>query len=171
MRAARTSTASVDHPRRCSNAGPINLIRRRRDRAHRRVGRAWALAILATCLSSFGIHPHGFSWLHGLSVFTLLCVSAGVLAIRRRNVLGHRANMIGSYIGTLIAFGLATFLPDRLISRMAADDPGGLTAIVALILAGCVALAVLALKPSGSVARPSADRHPASAALLTRPGR
>lgn len=132
--------------------GPVNLLRRRRDRAHRMIGRTWAAAILVTCLSSFGIHPHGFSWLHGLAVFTLISVTIGVVAIRRRNVVAHRANMMGSYIGTLIAFGFAVFLPDRLVSRMAADDPVGLLGVVALVVAGCAAVAALALRSSAATA-------------------
>lgn len=151
--------------------GPLNLLRRRRDHAHRIIGRTWAAATVITCLSSFGIHPDGFSWLHGLAVFTLVSVTIGVVAIRRRNVVAHRANMTGSYVGTLIAFGFAVFLPDRLVARMAADDPMSLLGIVALVLAGCAAVAALALRSS----RPTAPRRtadaPATPALVSPPRR
>lgn len=128
--------------------GPVNLLRPRRDVAHRLIGRAWVVAMLITCVSSFGIRPHGFSWLHGLAVFTLVSVTLGVVNIRRRNVGGHRANMLGSYVGTLVAFGFATLAPNRLIARMAFDDPAGLVGVIALILACCAAFLTLALRPT-----------------------
>lgn len=130
--------------------GPVNLLRRRRDGAHCALGRAWAGAILITCVTSFGIHPHGFSWLHGLSVFTLVSVSAGVAAIRRGDVAAHRANMTGCYLGTLIAFGFAALAPNRLIARMAVDEPATLLAVVALVLVGCALLLSVVLRHAGN---------------------
>lgn len=129
--------------------GPVNLLRRRRDAAHRALGRVWAAAILLTCATSFGIHPHGFSWLHGLSVFTLVSVSAGVAAIRRGDVAAHRANMAGCYLGTLIAFGFASLAPNRLIARMAVEEPVTLLGVVAVVLAGCALVLSVVLGPVG----------------------
>ena len=63
--------------------GPVQILRRRRDRAHRILGRTCYAAMLVTCFSSFGIHPHGFSWLHGLALFTIVTSSLGVLAVVR----------------------------------------------------------------------------------------
>lgn len=126
--------------------GPVNLLRRRRDLAHRRIGRVWLVAMAVTCLSAFAIHPHGFNWLHGLAAFTLLTVGLAVVHIRRGNISGHRGNMIGAYVGTLIAFGFAALAPGRLISRVAVDNPAGLLGATALILACCAAVATLALR-------------------------
>lgn len=149
--------------------GPVNLLRRRRDAAHRRIGRVWVAAMLVTCISSFGIRPHGFSWLHGLAVFTLLSVAVGILNIRRRNVTGHRANMAGAYLGTLVAFGFATLLPDRLIARVAAQSPLELLAIVALILACCAAFLTLALRPARPrIHPPTAPRTAGGDSVLNR---
>lgn len=125
--------------------GPVQFLRPRRDRAHRLIGRVWVGAMAITCLSSFGIHPHGFNGLHGLAVFTLVSVTAGVIAIRRGSVVTHRMNMLGSYIGTLVAFGFAVALPNRAISRLAADDPVALALIVALVLATSAAVVSAAL--------------------------
>lgn len=60
--------------------------------------------MFVTCLSSFGIYRDGFSWLHGLSVFTLCSVSIGIVAVLRGNARAHRFNMTGSYLGTAVAF-------------------------------------------------------------------
>ncbi|GAB96768.1 putative membrane protein [Kineosphaera limosa] len=137
--------------------GPINLLRRRRDAAHRLIGRVWAAAMAITCVSAFGIRPDGLTWLHGLAAFTLLSIAVGIVNIRRRNVRGHRANMVGAYFGTLIAFGFAALAPDRLIARMATDSPLALLGITALILASCAAFASLAMAP-GRAAQTQATR-------------
>lgn len=143
--------------------GPVNLLRRRRDAAHRLIGRVWAAAMVLTCLSSFGIHPHGFSWLHGLALFTLGSIALGVVNIRHRNVRGHRANMIGSYAGTLVAFGFAALAPNRLIARIAVDDPAGLLGVTALIFAGCAAFLTVALRPHPTHSRSRGTKAPDSA--------
>lgn len=144
--------------------GPVNLLRRRRDRAHRIIGRTWAVAMLLTCVSSFAIHPDGFNWLHGLAVFTLVSVTAGIIHIRRGHVAAHRGNMIGSYIGTTIAFVFAATMPDRAISRMAVDDPGSLLALVALIIATSAVFVSLVVSPRHRRRRP----RPEGSAAPTR---
>lgn len=129
--------------------GPVNLLRRRRDRAHRLIGRTWVGAMALTCGTAFAIHPDGFNWLHGLAVFTLISVTAGVVHIRRGRVASHRNNMIGSYIGTSIAFVFASLMPGRAISRMAADDPFSLAGIVLLVLATSAVFASLIVTLTG----------------------
>ncbi|WP_040160125.1 DUF2306 domain-containing protein [Nigerium massiliense] len=123
--------------------GIVQLLRRRRDAAHRLLGRTWAAAMLVTCLTSFAIHPHGFSWLHGLALFTLASVTAGIVAIRRGNVRSHRANMTGSYIGTAVAFAFAAPTPQRAIARLAVTGPGELALAALLIAATSAALVTI----------------------------
>lgn len=128
--------------------GPVQFVRRRRDLAHRIIGRLWVVAMATTCVSSFAIHPDGFNWLHGLAVFTLVSVTAGVIAILRRSVGTHRRNMIGSYVGTSIAFVFAATMPDRAIARMAVGSPLELAALIALTLATTAAIVSAALAVS-----------------------
>ena len=67
---------------------------------------------------SFAIkRPEGYSWIHGLSVFTLITLLTGVLAARTHRVKAHRNNMIALYSGALIITGFFTLLPGRLIGR------------------------------------------------------
>ena len=103
--------------------GPFQILRRRRDRAHRVLGVAWVSAMVVVCASSFGIHDGRFSWLHALATWTLLCMVFAIAGIRRRNVPVHRGFMIGSYIGTLAAFAFAALIPARLIPRLLAEEP------------------------------------------------
>lgn len=104
--------------------GPINIFRRRRDLFHKRLGRTWVVLMYVTCASSFffGLEA-GFTPLHGLSIFTAISVTLGVWFIVRGNRAAHIGNMVGSYVGTLIAFGFAAFIPDRLIWQTTVSSP------------------------------------------------
>jgi uncharacterized membrane protein len=97
--------------------GAVVLVRTKGSAAHKLLGRCWAICMIASCVSSFGILRDGFSWLHGLAAFTLLSIVRAVLAIRKGNVAAHKRAMIGSYLGSLIAFGFALAVPTRLLGR------------------------------------------------------
>lgn len=103
--------------------GPFQILRRRRDRIHRTMGHLWVAAMYYVCFSSFWIVSEGhFSWLHGLSAFTIVTVTLGLIAAVRRNIPAHRGNMIGSYIGIAVAFGFAVSVPGRAIPGLLAED-------------------------------------------------
>ncbi|MBG6084681.1 DUF2306 domain-containing protein [Zhihengliuella flava] len=117
--------------------GPVQFIRRPKDRVHRYLGRAWLGAMVVTCVSSFGIMPGGFSWLHGLSLFTLASVSTGWVMARKKQWSTHAGCMIGAYVGTAIAFVFAAAVPTRTIQVTLASAPG----LVVAIVGGVVTLA------------------------------
>ncbi|WP_035769124.1 DUF2306 domain-containing protein [Arthrobacter castelli] len=120
--------------------GPVNIFRRRRDRIHKIIGFTWVTAIVTTCVLSFWIRDEGhFTWLHGLSLFTLTTVSLGVFSAVRGNIPAHRGNMIGSYTGTLIAFGFAAAIPGRRIPELISTEPATVVFIAALILVTAMA--------------------------------
>jgi len=118
--------------------GPLQILRRRRDLAHRVLGTTWLIAMLTVCISSFWIAPDGFSWLHGLSVWTLVCMVAAIAGIRTGNVSVHRGFMVGSYLGTLAAFAFAALVPSRLIPQLLRSDP--LIAVTTAVGIGVVVL-------------------------------
>lgn len=92
------------------------LASRKGHRAHRVGGWIWVLCMATVAGISFAIHgPDGYSWIHGLSVFTLVTLATGVLAARAHRVRAHRSNMISLYVGALLITGLFTLLPGRLI--------------------------------------------------------
>ena len=73
--------------------------------------------MLLTAVSSFGIKSDGrFSWIHILSVVTIVSIVAGVIAIRSGRREMHLRCMRGAYIGLLIAF-LFTMAPGRLLGQ------------------------------------------------------
>jgi len=98
--------------------GATQLIRRKGTPSHRFIGRIWIAALLITAISSFWIktiNPGGFSYIHLLSVWTLVALTLGWLAIRRGNVRRHRGFMIGTYFGLLVAGFFAVAMPGRVL--------------------------------------------------------
>ena len=89
---------------------------RKGHRAHRVGGWIWVLCMALVAGISFAIRgPGGYSWIHGLSVFTLVTLVTGVLAARAHRVQAHRKNMTALYAGALVIAGLFTLLPGRLL--------------------------------------------------------
>ncbi|WP_213980386.1 DUF2306 domain-containing protein [Sphingomonas sp. dw_22] len=94
------------------------LLRRKGDRLHRMLGRAWAALMLLTALSSFGLRyvTGGLSPIHLLSVLVLVSVPLAVRNARRGNIAAHRRAMTIVYASLVIA-GFFTFLPGRLMGQ------------------------------------------------------
>lgn len=97
--------------------GAAVLLRRKGTMAHRWMGRAWVVMMGFTALSSFGIYRETFSWIHGLSIFTLVMLMVGVWAARSGRRFLHRQVMAGTYAWGLIVTGLFTLLPQRLLGH------------------------------------------------------
>ncbi|OAJ62164.1 hypothetical protein A6V36_21785 [Paraburkholderia ginsengiterrae] len=86
---------------------------------HKWLGRLWAVTMFATALSSFDIrelNPGHFSWVHALSLLTIVSVGRAIWAIRQGNVRGHQLAMRGSFIGLAIAGIAAVATPHRLLN-------------------------------------------------------
>ena len=84
---------------------------------HRAVGYVFTATIIVTAISSFwimGLNHGRYSWIHILSVVTLISVPLAIYHRRTGNIRGHAANMIGTFIGLVIA-GAFTFLPGRIM--------------------------------------------------------
>jgi len=126
--------------------GATNLLRRPKgDRPHRVIGRIWVVSMYWTVLSSLFIrelNPGGFSWIHGLSLFTFATLSIGVWAAVTGRIETHRAFMRGSYLGTVGAFVGATAVPQRDIPQLAVEHPVLLS--VAALAVSAVAWVVVA---------------------------
>ena len=107
------------------------------DTRHRLIGRVWVALILWTAISSFWIrqiNEGAFSWLHVLSVVTLVTVTLGVVNAVRGNVTGHRGNMVGSWLGACGAMVAAVAVPGRMIPTYAVAQPRGALAFLVSVL-------------------------------------
>lgn len=98
--------------------GAALLAGRKGHRAHRVAGWIWVMMMAFVAGVSFAIRgPDGFSWIHGLSAYTLFALGWGVLMARLHRVRHHRSTMVAMYIGALVITGLFTLLPGRLIGQ------------------------------------------------------
>lgn len=109
--------------------GPVVLLRRKGDAAHKLLGRVWVCLMLVTAITSAfirtpgaGIAGTGFSFIHVFTVWTLINVPMAVAAARRGQIARHRGMMTGLYAGLVIA-GAFTFLPGRLLGTLAFGAP------------------------------------------------
>lgn len=84
---------------------------------HRAGGWAWVLLLIAVAGSSFAIRRDGFSWIHGLAVFTLVALVIGVAHARSHRRIAHRRTMTAIYLCALVLTGLFTLLPHRLVGQ------------------------------------------------------
>ncbi len=119
--------------------GAVNVLRRRRgDPAHILIGRVWLVGMYFTAISSFWIQqlrPGSFSWIHGLSAFTLVTLSLGLWNARRGNIPAHAGNMIGTYVGLLGAFIGVVVVPSRLVPQAFQQSWLAMAGLTALIIA------------------------------------
>jgi uncharacterized membrane protein len=94
------------------------VTRRKGTHVHRLFGRAWAVLMAVTALSSFWIQSSGhFSYIHAISLIMLIVLARAVYAIRQGNVRAHRASMMGAFAGLVIA-GAFAMTPGRLIGHL-----------------------------------------------------
>lgn len=102
--------------------GPLVLWRRSRDKWHKRLGRAWVVAMLATAVTSFGIMDirliGPFSPIHGISAFTIWSLWQGVTAARAGRIAEHQQTMQSLYFWAMGVAGLFTFLPGRRMNEV-----------------------------------------------------
>ena len=63
--------------------GTAVLLRQKGTASHKLLGRTWVLVMLVAAVTSFWIRRDGFSWIHLLSVWTLISLACAVWFIRR----------------------------------------------------------------------------------------
>lgn len=99
--------------------GAVQLAAPKGTLPHRSVGWLWATLMMAVVGTSFFIHTirmwGPWSPIHLLSLFTLAIVPIAVMSARRHDVRGHRVNMMLTYGLALIAAGLFTLAPGRIM--------------------------------------------------------
>jgi uncharacterized membrane protein len=99
---------------------PVMLLRRRGDPLHRQLGRVWVMAMILTALVSFTIrdaNSGGFSFIHILSIWTLVQVPLIYWSARTHNVRQHRSSVRGMVLGALLIAGFFTFPFNRLLGH------------------------------------------------------
>ena len=91
--------------------GGAVLLRPKVTPSHKMLGRIWVAAMIGVAVSSFWIFEirrgAGPSWIHLLSVWTLISLALAVWFIRRGNVRAHQGFMVGTFAGLAVAGLLA----------------------------------------------------------------
>ena len=139
--------------------GPIQILRRTKDRKHRFIGRSWVILMYFVCVNGMFIYSltGAFTLFHALAIWTFISTTLGVIAIRRGNVRRHIGMMVGSYLGALTAGIFATAVPGRDIPQWAVHDPGLLWVLVAAVVLLFTAWAVFVLRFVSGQDRSSGD--------------
>jgi uncharacterized membrane protein len=90
---------------------------------HKALGRAWVGLMLLVALSSFWIFEirdgAGPSFIHLLSVWTVISLACAIVFIRRGNVRMHKYFMVGTFLG-LLGAGIGALMPGRLLYQLLA---------------------------------------------------
>lgn len=100
--------------------GIVNLIGAKGTRRHRAIGWIWIAAMLGVTLPSFGLselNPGGFSWIHGLTILTLVSLAGSLWATRTGRIRSHKKIMIGLMASLTIAGGF-TLMPGRFLGTL-----------------------------------------------------
>jgi len=147
--------------------GAANLLRRRRgDRPHRVIGRAWLGFMYFTATSSFWIQqlrPGSFSWIHALSAFTIVTLSLGWWNARRGRIRAHAGNMIGTYAGLWGAFIGVVAVPSRLVPQAFQSNWWGMGLLTLGLVAAGLAGVWLVVRLLGQAGVPESTRASAVA--------
>ena len=149
--------------------GYLVLRRRKGDLLHRRVGRVWMLDMYWVAFSSFGIkelNPGHFTWIHGLSAWTIFSLSMAIWAARRHDIQQHRGWVVGTYLGLLGAGLAAVAIPERKVPQTAVHEPLALL----LVLLGVTLLAWLVIALAARPVARGGRRSPTASRTVTCDG-
>ena len=99
---------------------PVMLLRKRGDPLHRQLGWIWVASMLGTAVISLFVrltNHGGFSFIHILSVWTIIQVPILAWSARSHNVVRHRGAVRGMVFGALLIAGFFTFPFGRLLGH------------------------------------------------------
>lgn len=92
---------------------------------HKMFGRTYLILMLATgvitLFMSAKVGPvflGHFGFIHLLSLLIFYSVPAAYIAARHGNIMVHRANMIGLYVGGIVIAGTFAFIPGRMLHEL-----------------------------------------------------
>jgi uncharacterized membrane protein len=100
--------------------GLINLVSEKGTFQHQIIGWFWLIIMIFVTIPSFWIreiNEGDFSWIHLLTIWTIISMGIAIISIKKGNVRTHAGFMVGTMVGAVIAGGFA-MMPGRFISLM-----------------------------------------------------
>ena len=95
--------------------GAFVLARKKGTPVHQATGWLWVSLMLLVNVSAFFLQRDGYSWIHLLALASLVSICAGIVFIRNRKYVAHKACMVGAYLGT-VAAGVGAVAPGRFLN-------------------------------------------------------
>ena len=100
--------------------GLKNFVSEKGTARHRMVGWSWLLIMSFVTVPSLWIREINdghFSWIHFLTIWTIISMGIAILSIRKGNVRTHAGFMLGTMLGSVIA-GIFAIMPGRFIQSL-----------------------------------------------------
>ena len=100
--------------------GLINLVSEKGTFQHQIIGWFWLIIMIFVTISSLWIreiNEGDFSWIHLLTIWTIISMGIAIISIKKGYVRTHAGFMVGTMVGAVIAGGFA-MMPGRFISLM-----------------------------------------------------
>ena len=101
--------------------GVVQLASKKGTPLHKRLGWIWVASMIVAAGSSFWImqlrQGAGFSAIHLLSLWVLICLACAIWFIRRGNVRAHQRFMVGVMLGVAGA-GIGALTPGRFLAQL-----------------------------------------------------
>ena len=102
--------------------GIVQLTSRKGTPTHRLLGWVWIALMAVIAGGSFFIHTirqfGPFSWIHLLSIMTLVFLVTGVAHAKAGRIEAHRWTMISLFFGALVIAGVFTLVPGRIMHHV-----------------------------------------------------
>ena len=114
--------------------GIVIMARRKGNGSHRAWGWAWVALMGSTALATVFIRDYqmpnvmGFTPIHAFTAMVAVGLPRGIWFIRQGNVVGHRQQMRGMFIGGCVLAGIFTLLPGRFLGNLLWHHALGLAA-------------------------------------------
>jgi uncharacterized membrane protein len=101
--------------------GVAQLASKKGTPLHKRLGWIWVASMIVVAASSFWImqlrKDGGFSPIHALSAWVLICLACAIWFIRRGNLRAHKGFMVGVMLGVAGA-GIGALMPGRFLAQL-----------------------------------------------------
>ena len=100
--------------------GGVNLASEKGTKRHKALGWAWMAMMAFVTISSLFIqelNQGSYSWIHGLTLWTMFCMVVAIVAIRKGQVRTHAGFMVGTVIGATVA-GIFALMPGRFLAEV-----------------------------------------------------